>query len=78
MLRVNVVRWHRDARWYFLVCGCSSRPEGGDDGGDVSTLRRLTVAVVVRDLRSVGGGLASHGKVRGIWACGLCLVKGEK
>jgi hypothetical protein len=44
----------------------SSRPEGGDDGGDGSTLRRLTVAVVLRGLRSGGAGFASHGNVRGI------------
>jgi hypothetical protein len=48
----------------------SSRPKGGDDGGEGSTLRRFAVAVVVvfRDLRSGGAGLASHGSVRGIWA----------
>lgn len=45
----------------------SSRPEGGEDGGDESTLRRFAVAVVLRDLRSGGGGFASHGIVRGIW-----------
>jgi hypothetical protein len=44
----------------------SSRPEGGDDGGEGSTLRRLTVTVLFRGLRSVGAGLASHGNVRGI------------
>lgn len=50
----------------------SSRPEGGDDGGDGSTLRRfaVVVAVVLRGLRSGGAGLASHGSVRGIWVCG--------
>jgi hypothetical protein len=47
----------------------SSRPEGGDDGGDESNLRRFAVAVVVvfRGLRLGGAGLASHGSVRGIW-----------
>lgn len=36
----------------------SSRPEGGNKGGDVSTLQRVTVTIVARDLRSGGGGLA--------------------
>jgi hypothetical protein len=44
----------------------SSRPEGGEDGGKTSTLRRFVVTVVVRGLRSGGAGLASHGNVRGI------------
>jgi hypothetical protein len=56
----------------------SSRPEGGDDGGEGSTLRRLTVAVVFRGLRSGGAGLASHGNVRGIWVCDFGMGSGSE
>lgn len=43
----------------------ASRPEGGNNGGDVSTLQRVTVTIVARDLRSGGGGLSAA------FGCGL-------